>query len=245
MNFFFHFGKYLLLLKRMIARPENAAMYWKEGFRQMNQIGIGSFSIISIMSLFVGAVTAIQFSYQLEDSFVPVWWVGYIVRDSMILEMAPTLSCLLLAGKVGSNISSELGTMRISEQIDAMEIMGVNTAAYLVGPKIFAAIFVVPFLIILAVGFGIGGGLAVGIASGTYSIDEYVRGLQDNFDPFNVWVMYVKSVVFSFLLTSIACYQGYFASGGALDIGAASTRAVVFGSIMIIIANLVIALMIL
>src|SRR5690606_18637545 len=159
MNFFFHFGKYLLLLKRMIARPENAAMYWKEGFRQMNQIGIGSFSIISIMSLFVGAVTAIQFSYQLEDSFVPVWWVGYIVRDSMILEMAPTLSCLLLAGKVGSNISSELGTMRISEQIDAMEIMGVNTAAYLVGPKIFAAIFVVPFLIILAVGFGIGGGL--------------------------------------------------------------------------------------
>src|SRR5690606_15202464 len=138
------------------------------------------FSIISIMSLFVGAVTAIQFSYQLEDSFVPVWWVGYIVRDSMILEMAPTLSCLLLAGKVGSNISSELGTMRISEQIDAMEIMGVNTAAYLVGPKIFAAIFVVPFLIILAVGFGIGGGLAVGIASGTYSIDEYVRGLQDN-----------------------------------------------------------------
>jgi phospholipid/cholesterol/gamma-HCH transport system permease protein len=245
MNFFFHFGKYLLLLKRMIARPENAAMYWKEGFRQMNQIGIGSFSIISIMSLFVGAVTAIQFSYQLEDSFVPVWWVGYIVRDSMILEMAPTLSCLLLAGKVGSNISSELGTMRISEQIDAMEIMGVNTSAYLVGPKIFAAIFVVPFLIILAVAFGIGGGLAVGIASGTYSIDEYVRGLQDNFDPFNVWVMYVKSVVFSFLLTSIACYQGYFASGGALDIGAASTRAVVFGSIMIIIANLVIALMIL
>jgi phospholipid/cholesterol/gamma-HCH transport system permease protein len=242
MNFFFHFGKYIFLLKRMIAMPEKAAMYWREVIRQMVQIGIGSFGIISVMTLFVGAVTAIQFAYQLSDSFVPLWWIGYIVRDSMILEMAPTLSCLLLAGKVGSNVSSELGTMRISEQIDAMEIMGVNTAAYLIGPKIFAAMVVVPLLVILGVFFGILGGLLAGIFSGILSVDEYVRGLQDNFQPYNVTVMYIKSVVFSFILTSVACYQGYFATGGALDIGAASTRAVVYGSILVIVANLIAAI---
>jgi phospholipid/cholesterol/gamma-HCH transport system permease protein len=242
MNFFYHFGKYIFMLKRMVAVPEKMMMYWREVMRQMVQIGIGSFGIISVMTLFVGAVTAIQFAYQLSDSFVPLWWIGYIVRDSMILEMAPTLSCLLLAGKVGSNVSSELGTMRISEQIDAMEIMGVNTAAYLVGPKIFAAMVVVPLLVILGVLFGIVGGLLAGVFSGTLSSDEYIRGLQDNFVPYNVTVMYIKSVVFAFILTSVACYQGYFASGGALDIGAASTRAVVFGSILVIIANLVAAI---
>jgi len=243
MNFFTHFGKYMFLLKRMISRPEKSMMYWRETFRQMVSIGIGSFSIITVMAFFVGSVTALQFAYQLEESFVPMWWIGYVVRDSMILEMAPTLSCLLLAGKVGSNISSELGTMRISEQIDAMEIMGVNTASYLVGPKIVAAVFVVPLLVILAVFFGIIGGLTACVVSGILSTDEYIRGLQDNFLPYNVWIMYLKSVIFSFIFTSIACYQGYFASGGALDIGAASTRAVVYGSIVVIIANLIVAVL--
>jgi phospholipid/cholesterol/gamma-HCH transport system permease protein len=245
MNFFAQFGKYLMLLKRMLSKPEKMMMYWKESFRQMVSIGVGSFIIITMMAFFIGAVLAMQFAYQLADSFVPIWWIGYVVRDSMLLEMAPTLSCLLLAGKVGSNMASELGTMRISEQIDAMEIMGVNTAAYLIGPKILAAILVVPMLSISAVLFGITGGYFAGVFTNIYSIDEYVRGLQDNFIPYNVWVMYLKSLVFSFIITSIACFHGYHVKGGALEIGAASTRAVVYGSIVLIIADFLITFMML
>jgi phospholipid/cholesterol/gamma-HCH transport system permease protein len=245
MNFFSSFGKYIFLLKRMFAVPEKGMMYWKESFRQMSSIGIGSFGIISMMSFFIGAVLAMQFAYQLADSFVPIWWIGYVVRDSMLLEMAPTLTCLLLAGKVGSNMASELGTMRISEQIDAMEIMGVNTAAYLIAPKILAAIIVVPMLAITAVFFGIVGGWLAGEFTAIYSYEEYVRGLQDNFLPYNVWVMYLKSLTFSFIITSIACFHGYNVKGGALDIGAASTRAVVYGSIVLIIADFLITFMML
>lgn len=245
MNFFYNFGKYLFLLKRMMAVPEKSLMYWKETFRQMVSIGIGSLGIIAMMSFFIGAVLAMQFAYQLGDSFVPVWWIGYVVRDSMLLEMAPTLTCLLLAGKVGSNMASELGTMRISEQIDAMEIMGVNTASYLVAPKIVAAIIVIPMLAIIAVLSGIIGGWASGEFTGIYSVDEYVRGLQDKFLPYNVVVMYMKSLTFSFIITSIACYQGYYVKGGALDIGDASTRAVVYGSIILIIADFLITFMML
>lgn len=234
-----------MLLKRMLSKPEKMMMYWKESFRQMVSIGVGSFIIITMMAFFIGAVLAMQFAYQLADSFVPIWWIGYVVRDSMLLEMAPTLSCLLLAGKVGSNMASELGTMRISEQIDAMEIMGVNTAAYLIGPKILAAILVVPMLSISAVLFGITGGYFAGVFTNIYSIDEYVRGLQDNFIPYNVWVMYLKSLVFSFIITSIACFHGYNVKGGALEIGAASTRAVVYGSIVLIIADFLITFMML
>lgn len=228
-----------------MAVPEKSLMYWKETFRQMVSIGIGSLGIIAMMSFFIGAVLAMQFAYQLGDSFVPVWWIGYVVRDSMLLEMAPTLTCLLLAGKVGSNMASELGTMRISEQIDAMEIMGVNTASYLVAPKIVAAIIVIPMLAIIAVLSGIIGGWASGEFTGIYSVDEYVRGLQDKFLPYNVVVMYMKSLTFSFIITSIACYQGYYVKGGALDIGDASTRAVVYGSIILIIADFLITFMML
>jgi len=164
MYFFYHFGRYLMLVKRCIVRPDKYAMYSKELFRQMTQIGVGSLAIISVMSLFIGGVTAVQFTYQMQDSFMPMWWIGYIIRDSMILELAPTFSSLLLAGKVGSNIASELGSMRISEQIDALEIMGVSTPGYLVAPKILASMIVFPLLIIFAVFFGINGGWLAGIS---------------------------------------------------------------------------------
>lgn len=238
-------GRYMMLMRSLFVRPENLSLYTKETFRQMNQIGIGSLGIITIISLFIGAVTAVQFAYQLADSFVPIWWVGFVVRDSMILELAPTISCLLLAGKVGSNIASNLGTMRISEQIDALEIMGVNTSAFLIGPKILAAILIIPMLVILSAFLGILGGLIAGQISGYMSVDEYVMGLQDAFVPFNVFVMLMKAVAFSFLLTSISCYQGFYASGGALEIGNASTRAVVISSISIIVADYLIAWMLL
>lgn len=215
-------------------------MYWKETFRQMYQIGVGSLVIVSVISLFIGAVTSVQFAYQLEDSFIPLYYVGYIVRDTVIIEMAPTLSGLILCGKVGSNIATELGTMRISEQIDALEIMGVNTASYLVLPKILGAMFIIPFLIIIAAFVGIGGGMLASLASGIPT-QTFVQGLNSWFDPFNVQLMLIKSIVFAFVLTSVACYHGYYASGGALEIGKASTKAVVYGSIFVIAFDYIIA----
>lgn len=230
----------------MFSKPENIKMYIKETMRQIYQIGIGSFLIIAIVSTFVGAVTAVQFSYQLLDiGLIPLWWMGIIVRDSLILEMAPTICALLLAGKVGSNIASELGSMRVTEQIDALEIMGVNTTAYLIGPKIIGALFIIPFLIVMAVFLGIIGGLLAGVLGNFYSVNEYVRGLQDGHEVYYVVVMLIKSLVFAFIITSISCYQGFHVRGGALEIGNASTRAVVNSSIIIIIANFLIAFLLL
>lgn len=240
MNPLEHFGKYLMLLARTVSKPEKFSMYWKECFRQMNEIGIGSLVLVSVIAVFMGAVTAVQFAYQLQDSFIPQYYIGFIVRDMMIIEMAPTLSGLVLCGKVGSSIATELGTMRISEQIDALEIMGVNTAAYLIMPKVVAAILIVPFLVIIAAAVGITGGLLATVASGIPP-DTYIRGLHSWFVPFNVKLMIIKSVVFAFIITSIACYQGYYASGGALEIGKASTRAVVIASIAVIASDYFIA----
>ena len=164
-------GKYMILLRALFHRPEKFSMYWKETMRQMLDIGIGSIIIVGIVSTFVGAVTAVQFSNQIINlDIIPMWWLGYIVRDSMVLELAPTITGLLLAGKIGSNISSELGTMRISEQIDALEIMGVNTPAYLIGPKIIAGVFVMPLLVTMAVSLGIVGGMLSGVIGNYYSV---------------------------------------------------------------------------
>ncbi len=234
------------MLTSMFTKPENIKMYIKETMRQIYQIGIGSFLIIAIVSTFVGAVTAVQFSYQLLDiGLIPLWWMGIIVRDSLILEMAPTICALLLAGKVGSNIASELGSMRVTEQIDALEIMGVNTTAYLIGPKIVAALFIVPFLIVMAVFLGIIGGLIAGVLGDFYSVNEYVRGLQDGHEVYYVVIMLIKSVVFGFIITSVSCFEGFYVKGGALEIGNASTRAVVNSSIIIIVANFLIAFLLL
>ncbi len=230
----FHIGRYMLTLKSLFVRPERTAMYWKELIRQMQNIGVGSLIIIGIISVFIGAVSAVQFAYNLKDSFVPMMYVGYVVKETMILEFAPTISCLILAGKVGSNISSELGTMRLTEQIDALEIMGVHTKAYLIGPKIIAAIIMIPILVIISAVLGIWGGMVAGAASGYVSKTEYIQGVLSFFDAYNIRVMLLKATVFGYLLTSISCYQGYYAMGGALEIGKASTRAVVISSIMVL-----------
>lgn len=240
MSLLHEIGKYFLMIKGMIARPEKFSMYYKETLRQVHDIGVGSITIIAIISLFLGAVTAVQFAYQLESSFIPQYYIGYIVRDSMLIELAPTFSCLVLAGKVGSNIASELGSMRSTEQIDALEIMGVNTISYLIAPKILGAMFIVPFLVILAATLGISGGMIASINSGI-PFETYYRGLTYFFEPFNVTLMLLKGVVFSFIFSSVACYYGYYVKGGALEIGAASTKAVVNSSILILIFDYVIA----
>ncbi len=238
-----HFGIYLQWLRQAFHKPEKVSMYWKETLRQMNSIGIGSLIIIGIISVFIGAVTAVQFAYQMKGSIIPRYYVGYIVRDMTIIELAPTFSCMLLAGKVGSNLAAELGGMRQKEHIDAMEIMGVNTAAYLVQPKIIAALVVVPMLVCVGAFISVIGGYIAVVPTGWFSHAEYIRGLRSFFEPYNVWMMFVKASVFAFILTTVSCYQGYFVKGGSIELGDASTRAVVYSNILILLADYIIAML--
>ena len=241
-NFFYHFGRYVLLLKSAITRPEKLSMYWKETARQMDDIGIGSIIIVGLISVFIGAVTAVQFAYQLDGTLVPRWYIGYIVRDITIIELAPTITCLVLAGKVGSNIAAEIGGMRQKEHIDAMEIMGVNTANYLITPKVLAALVMIPILVCLAAFISIIGGYIASVVGGLITHQEYLRGLRAFFVDYNVTMMVVKSLVFAFILTSVSAYQGYYVKGGSIELGQASTRAVVYSDILILFSDYVIAL---
>ena len=239
---FSDFGKFILWLPKVFSRPENFKMYWKEISRQMNDIGIGSVIIVFLIAIFIGAVTAIQFAYQMGGTLIPRYYIGYIVRDMTIIEMAPTISCLVLSGKVGSNIAAEIGGMRQKEHIDAMEIMGVNTSSYLVMPKIVAALIVIPLLVCVAAIVSIIGAYIASVPTGMFSSAEFVQGLRSWFEGYNVFIMFVKSIVFAFILTSVSCYQGYFVKGGSIELGKASTQAVVSGNILILIADYVIAL---
>ncbi|MBK8954743.1 MAG: ABC transporter permease [Saprospiraceae bacterium] len=241
-NLFFHLGRYVLWLGQAFKKPERMSMYWKETLRQMNSIGIGSLVIIGVISIFIGAVTAVQFAYQMEGSIIPRYYVGYVVRDMTIIELAPTFSCMLLAGKVGSNLATELGGMRQKEHIDAMEIMGVNTAAYLVQPKLVAALVVIPMLVCIGAFISIIGGYMAVVPTGVFSHGEYVQGLRSFFLPYNVWMMFVKAFVFAFILTTVSCYQGYHVKGGSIELGDASTRAVVFSNILILLSDYIIAM---
>lgn len=236
-------GQFIAWLPDIFSKPENWGMYYKETVRQMYDIGVGSMSIVMLISGFIGAVTAIQFSYQLSGGFIPDYYIGYIVRDIMIIEMAATLTCIVLAGKVGSTMAAEIGGMRQKEHIDAMEIMGVNTSSYLVLPKLIASVVVIPLLVTIALIIGIVGGyIAATYVAGLTPV-EFEKGLRFLFDPYNVVMMYVKAITFSLIITSVACFQGYFVTGGSIELGQASTRAVVFGSINILVADLIIALL--
>ena len=232
-----------MLLRSAISRPEKFSMYWKETMRQMDDIGIGSIIIVSIIAIFIGAVTAVQFAYQLDGTLVPRWYIGYIVRDSTIIELAPTISCLVLAGKVGSNIAAEIGGMRQKEHIDAMEIMGVNTASYLILPKVIAGLVMIPILVCLAAFISILGGYLSSVMGGLITHEEYLRGLRSFFSDYNVMMMVVKSLVFAFILTTVSAYQGYYVKGGSIELGQASTQAVVYSDILILLADYVIALL--
>jgi phospholipid/cholesterol/gamma-HCH transport system permease protein len=241
MNLFTHFGRYLLMLKGMFTRPENMRMYWKEFMHQCVEIGIGSLGIVVIISFFMGAVSAVQTAYQLVSPVIPKSTIAQIVRDTVILEFAPTLVCIVLAGVVGSKIASELGNMRVSEQIDALEIMGINTKAYLIMPKIVAALMTIPLLVILSMALGIFGGRLAGTASGILSTDTFDSGLLLNFIPYNVRFAMYKAITFAFIISSIPAYYGYFVKGGALEIGRSSTKSVVVSCVMILFADYLLA----
>ncbi len=231
------------MLGSALARPEKFSMYYKETMRQMNDIGIGSLIIVCLIAIFIGAVTAVQFSYQLTGTLVPRWYIGYIVRDTTIIELAPTITCLVLAGKVGSNIAAEIGGMRQKEHIDAMEIMGVNTAAYLVMPKLLAALFVVPLLVAIAAFVSVMGGYVAVVLPGSLSNAEYIQGVRSFFDDWNITLMFVKAIVFAFILTTVPAYQGYYVKGGSIELGQASTNAVVYSDILILLSDYMIAVL--
>lgn len=237
MMFFTHFGRYLIMIKGMFTRPENAKMYWKEFMHQCTDIGIGSLGIVSIISVFIGAVSAVQTAYQLVSPVIPKETIAQIVRDTVILEFAPTLVCIVLAGVIGSKIASELGNMRVSEQIDALEIMGINTKAYLIMPKIGAALLTIPMLVVISMVLGIWGGRLAGTASSILSADTFDRGLLQNFVPYNVTFALIKSYTFAFIISSVPAYYGYYVKGGALEIGRSSTKSVVVSCILLLFAD--------
>jgi len=241
MTFFTHFGRYLVMLKGMFSKPENLRMYWKEFMHQCVEIGIGSLGIVAIISIFMGAVSTVQTAYQLVSPLIPKSTIAQIVRDTVILEFAPTLVCIVLAGVVGSKIASELGNMRVSEQIDALEIMGINTKAYLIIPKILAALITIPLLVILAMGLGIYGGRLAGTTSGILSADIFDEGLLKEFVPFNIRFAMYKAITFAFIISSIPAYYGYYVKGGALEIGRSSTKSVVVSCVMILFADYILA----
>ncbi len=237
----YHLGRYIEWHAQIYKIQGSWKMYYKETLRQMYDIGIGSLTIVLIISVFIGAVTAIQISYQLGGGLIPDYYIGYIVRDMTIIELAVTFTCLVLAGKVGSNMAAEIGGMRQKEHIDAMEIMGVNTSSYLVLPKIIAALFTIPLLVFLAAFVSIVGGYLATVGTGMFTHASYTKGLRTYFDSYNIFMMFIKSVTFAYILTSVSCYQGYFVKGGSIELGQASTRAVVYSDILILVFDYLIA----
>jgi phospholipid/cholesterol/gamma-HCH transport system permease protein len=211
----------------------------------VNSLGINSLPIVGIISMFVGAALTIQTAFNIDSPFIPLYAVGLATRDSIILEFSPTIISLILAGKVGSSIASELGTMRVTEQIDALEIMGVNSSSFLVLPKIVAALFINPFLVIISMAIGMAGGWFFGLLAGVITTTEFVYGVKYAFQPFYITYALLKTVVFAFLITSISAYFGYYTAGGALEVGASSTKAVVYSSIFLLLTNFLLTQMLL
>ena len=231
------FGKYLLFLSSLFIRKESARILFKRTIDEAILIGINSILIVGIVSSFIGAVTCVQVAYNLNNAFIPRSTIGFMVREMTILELAPTITSIVLAGKVGSSIAGGLGTMQITEQVDALEVMGINSASYLVLPKVLAALFMFPMLVILAMFLSILGGYLAGTITGEITAQEYITGIRGDFIPYNILFALIKSVVFAFLISTISSFRGYFTQGGALEVGAASTAAVTNSVIAVLIAD--------
>lgn len=238
-------GRYWLFIGSIFRRPEKYSVYRSRVLDELISIGNTSLGIVTLISIFIGAMITIQTVYNLVNPLVPLYVVGVVVRDSMIIEFSPTIIMLVIAGKVGSSIASEIGTMRVTEQIDALEIMGINSIGYLVVPKMIAAMFITPFLVLISMFFGIAGGWVAGELSGVIPSTDYLRGIQYEFLPFNVTFAMIKTVVFAYIITSISTYQGFYTEGGSLEVGKASTRAVVHSSVLILVFDYILTQLIL
>lgn len=228
-----------MLLVKVFAKPQKNSIYYRQIIREMESLGLNSLGIVIIISVFIGAVITLQTAYNFESPIIPLYLIGLTARDTMILEFSSTMVGLILAGKVGSNIASEIGTMRVTEQIDALEIMGVNSAGYLIFPKIVAAVVINPFLTVISIFVGIIGGWLAVVTTGVIPLYDYVYGLHYAFVPFYVTYALVKTVVFAFIITSVSAYFGYYTDGGALEVGRSSTHAVVYSSVILLLFNVI------
>ena len=238
-KFLTQFGRYFLLLKKVFSKPEKPSLYFKQTMSEFVNLGLNSIGIIAIISFFMGAVITLQTAYNTENPIYPKYLIGLGCRDSMILEFSSTIAALILAGKVGSNIASEIGTMRVTEQIDALEIMGVNSASYLILPKIVATLFFNPVLTLIGIIVGIFGGWIAGTLSGVITSENFIYGIQYAFIPYYIVYSLIKTVFFAFIITSVSAFQGYYVDGGSLEVGRASTKAVVFSSVLILLFNVI------
>ena len=240
-DYIFHSGKYFLLMKRVFSKPENWKLYRKQFFVELDSLGLGSVGIVCFLSVFMGGVITIQSAFGFESPWIPLYAVGVASRDTIILEFSPTVINLILAGMVGSKIASELGTMRVTEQLDALEIMGVNSASYMILPKVAALCFITPFMIVISMFLSIGGGWALGVLSGAVSSYEYIYGIQYDFRPFNVTYALIKSFVFAFIISSVASYHGYYTQGGSVEVGKSSIKAIIYSALLIIVSNYILS----
>jgi len=231
---------YVLLMRRVLVQPDRWKMFFRQFPKELEKLGLQSLPIVIIISIFIGAIMTIQTKLNSANPLLPTYTTGLVTRDTLLLEFSSTIMCLILAGKVGSNIASEIGTMRITEQIDALEIMGVNSANYLILPKIVAFVVMIPFLVIFSMALGLLGGYFVSLFTNVISSADYLAGIQYAFVPYYVFYSVVKSLIFAFIITSVASYYGYYARGGALDVGKASTNAVVNSSILVLFFNLLV-----
>jgi phospholipid/cholesterol/gamma-HCH transport system permease protein len=227
MNWLTTFGRYLMLMGRTFSRPERMRMFLKQYVKEMAQLGVNSIGIVLLISFFIGAVICIQMKLNIQSPWMPRWVSGYTTREIMLLEFSSSIMCLILAGKVGSNIASEIGTMRVTQQIDALEIMGVNSACYLILPKIMGMISIMPFLVIFSSAMGIVGAYATSYIGHIMPPDDLTLGLQHAFNAWFVWMSIIKSLFFAFIISSVPAFFGYTVEGGSVNVGKASTDAVV------------------
>ena len=228
------FGKYLILMGRAFSRPERMRMFLKQYVKEMSQLGIDSIGIVLLISFFIGAVICIQMKVNIQSPWMPHWVAGYATREIMLLEFSSSIMCLILSGKVGSNIASELGTMRVTQQIDALEIMGVNSANYLILPKILGLVTIMPFLVIFSSALGVVGAYSTAYVGHIITPEDLTAGLQNDFVPWFLWTSIIKSLVYAYIITSVSSYFGYTVGGGSVEVGKASTAAVVNSSVLIL-----------
>lgn len=236
---FYHIGRYFLLMRRVFVKPERGRVFFRQVVREIETIGLNSIAITVVISIFMGAVCTIQMAYNLENPIIPRYLIGLGTRETMLLEFSSTIVALILSGKVGSNIASELGTMKVTEQVDALEIMGVNSACYLILPKIVAAVVFIPVLTIISMFVGIVGGYLSSFTANGLTAHDYVIGITSFFKPFYVSYSIIKSVVFAFIIASVSSYHGYYTSGGALEVGKSSTHAVVYSTVCVLLFNVI------
>jgi phospholipid/cholesterol/gamma-HCH transport system permease protein len=232
-------GSYFLLMRKVFTKPERISVFWKQFVLEIEKVGISSMPIVAIVSVFIGAVITLQTANNLTSPFIPKIYIGYMTRETMLLEFSSTMIALILAGKIGSSIASEIGTMRITEQIDALEIMGVNSANYLILPKISAATLFNPLLMLLSFVVGLAGGFLISAITGIITPDKYIEGLRFGFIPYYVIYALIKMSVFNFIITSVSAYYGYYAKGGSRDVGHAATKGIVSCCLCVLIFNLI------